>query len=533
MKSRLVVFSISILLIGALIFGAIGCTQSSSTTTQTTAAGTTTISTTTMPPTTEQDKYGGTIRILLTSSGEGNIGIPWEMRQNSGVIVPCIDHLIEMDFNGTPIPGLATEWQVADDGKSITLTLMEGVKFHDGTAFDADACKWNLDQWMNAHQAGTENWTSVDVVSPYVVRINLTEYRNTVFSSLAKDYFGPISPTAYEQNGHDWAEKHPCGTGPFKLISIDPDVGWSYERNDEYWQPGKPYLDAIEYKVVMDLNVAQMMLESGEAELMTFLGISGTEIKTALVDKGWQRIMVACGGYPFCLWPDSANAESPWSKKEVRLAADYALEKEVIALLGKGHWSPTWQLATPVQEFYDPSLTRPHNSDEARELLAEAGYTEGFDTTIYYDSTTPTDIMVAVQSYFKDVGINCELELIAISDAFMMVTQGWHNGLFCMPFGVNYVYMEGLEQYFSTSKFQFVSVLSTPETQAYIDAGLRARTIEEQRELNGQAVKYLFDEELTIPIFLSNVLGVSAPYVHDAGFYGTANWTPADCWLSK
>ena len=516
MQSKRLVYYISIMLVIILAVSISGCGSS----------------TTTTSTTTEQSKYGGTFRQLESSSAEGIIGIPWEIRNNAGPIVPCIDHLVTVDFQGNISPELATDWEIADDGKSITFTLRQDVKFHDGTTFDAAAAKWNLDNWMAAKKDGTQTWTSIEVIDPYTVRIDLSEFRNTVFDSLSMDYCGPISPTAYEKNGKEWAEKNPVGTGPFKLVSFNPDVGWSYVRNDEYWN-GKPYLDAIECKVVLDLNVTQMMLENGEAETCTLLGAQGTEIKIALTEKGWQLIPLESGGDPFCLWPDSANAESPWSKKEVRLAADFALNKEDISLLGKGLWIPSWQLATPTHNFYDPSLTRKYDPAKAQELLEEAGYGTGFNTTIYYDATTPTDLVVALQSYFGDVGINADLKILAPSDAFLAVTQGWSNGVFAIPFGIKTNFLQSIEQNFAMQKMSFVSVLGAPEIQSYIDAGLSARTIEERAELSGQAVKYVFDEVLTIPLYRPDSLGVLAPYVHDAGFGNAADWTPELCWMSK
>jgi ABC-type transport system substrate-binding protein len=447
--------------------------------------------------------------------------------------VPCIDHLFNMDYNGNIKYVLATSSKVADDGKSVTYTLRQGVTFQDGTSFDATAEKWNLDKWMGAHQPGTENWVSVDVVDPYTIRINLTEYRNTVFSSLAADYCAPISPTAYEKNGNAWAEKNPVGTGPFKLVSMDPDVGWRYERNANYWG-SKPYLDAIEYKVVPDLNVAQMMLEKGDAEMVLLTGTAGTNLKLALQKIGWQVIVPPSGGDVTCLMPDGNNPDSPWAKQEVRLAADYALNKQEIAALGKGYWDPTWQLANPKLNFYDPSLTRPYDPDKAKQLMNQAGYPTGLDTTLYFDPSTPTDFAVAVQSNLKDAGIRCDLQTVAINSAFEMIMKGWHNGCFGIPFGLSINFMQGIQRYFSsTQRLMFVSILGTAELQGYIDNGLKATTTQEQNKFNALAVKYILDNEIVVPVYRINSVGIMAPYVHDPGYKGTVLWTPETCWLSK
>ena len=276
-----------------------------------------------------------------------------------------------------------------------------------------------------------------------------------------------------------------------------------------------------------------MMLEKEEAELVVLTGTAGTNLKSALEAKGWQLILPPSGGDVTCLMPDGNDPDSPWAIKEVRLAADYALDKEEIAALGKGYWTPTWQLANPKLDFYDSSLTRSYDPEKAKQLLADAGYPNGFDTTLYFDPSTPTDFVVAVQSNLSDVGIRCEIQTVAINNAFEMIMKGWHNGCFGIPFGLRPNFMEGVQRYLDIHRIMFVSILNTPELQEYIDSGLRARTAEEQSELNAQVVKYIFDNELIIPVYRINSIGVIAPYVHGVDFISTILWAPEKAWLSK
>ena len=190
MRNKIPLACITVLLIGILVLGTFGCGDSSTTAPTTTSTSSSAPSTTTSAA--QEPKYGGTLRIISTNAALGNIGVPWTMTQAAAVLNPCIDHLINMDFNGNIQPVLATDWKIADDGMSITFTLRQGVKFQDGTDFDAAAEKWNLEKWWEAHQPGTENWVSVEVVDTYTIRINLTEYKISVLSGLAGDYCAPI-----------------------------------------------------------------------------------------------------------------------------------------------------------------------------------------------------------------------------------------------------------------------------------------------------------------------------------------------------
>jgi peptide/nickel transport system substrate-binding protein len=372
----------------------------------------------------------------------------------------------------------------------------------------------------------------VDVVDPYTVRINLTDYSSEVLSGLAEGYCGPISPTAYQKNGKDWAEKNPVGTGPFKLVSMTPDVGWRYERNSDYWG-SKPYLDAIEWKSVMDTNVAKMMLEKGDADLWA-TGTGGTDAKVTLANEGFILTQNSAGGEPTIMVPDGNNPDSPWAKLEVRLAADYAINRQDIVAMSKGMGKPTWQIATPNLNYYDPSLTRPYDPDKARQLLKEAGYPSGFTTTLNYMSVgLSNDFAVALQSYFKDVGITLELNLLPPNLAIQMAMKGWHNGLFSRPSPAAYNFCGELSKFYGPRRMITVSGLTTPELQGLLDGGLKAQTLEEQKSWNIKVNKYLFDQEVSIPFYLSLYFAIKAPYVHDEGIGYSYYWSPGKCWLSK
>lgn len=538
MRNKMPVACITILLVGILSLGIFGCDDSSTasqTTTSSSSQSTTVTSSETTSPTpsstTQEQKYGGTLRVLTSTTGQGNIGVPWNITQTGDIIFPCIDHLIDLDFDGID-PGLATDWKIADDGTSITFTLRQGVKFQDGTDFDAAAEKWNLDKWMEAHQEGTQSWTSVEVVDTYTVRINLTEYSSWVLSSLAGGYCAPISPTAYEQNGEAWAEKNPVGTGPFKLVSMTPDVGWRYERNDGYWG-SKPYLDAIAYTSITDLNAAQMMVDKGEADIW-LTGTAATDAKIAMSEKGFDLVPMIAGGEPTIMVPDANNPDSPWANRNVRVAADYAINREEIAALTKGMGEPTWQIATPNCNYYDPSLTRPYNPEKARQLLADAGYPDGFSTTLNYMSMgLPTDFAVAIQSYFKDVGIILELNMVPPNVGIQLAMTGWNNGLLSRPSPAAYNFCAELSKFYGPDRMITVSALTTPELQNLIESGIKAKTLEEQKSWDIKVNKYLFDEAVSIPFYLSLYYAIKTPDVHDDGLGYSYYWTPGKCWLSK
>jgi peptide/nickel transport system substrate-binding protein len=189
-------------------------------------------------------RYGGTLR--LSDYGNGaSIGWPAKMlpvvsmRQAS----PTVEPLFRTDNTGKPAPWLATGFTNDVVAKTLTLTLRKGIKFHDGTDFNAEAVKWNLDQCMSAKSSGTEMFKSIDVIDDYTVRIHLSDWDSTLTGNLAQPLGMMISPTAYKKNGQEWCAKNPVGTGPFQFVSWEKDVRTISKKFDGYWQKGKPYLD--------------------------------------------------------------------------------------------------------------------------------------------------------------------------------------------------------------------------------------------------------------------------------------------------
>ena len=160
---------------------------------------------------------------------------------------PFFDRLLSIGDDGKYKPGLALSWDTSKDGKTITFKLRQGVTFHDGTPFNAQAVKSNLDNLIPPKATILSGITSVDVVDDYTVKLNLPAYNNLIlyhFAANPATYM--YSPEALKKNGADWATTHPVGTGPFMLKDYQPNISLTLVKNPNYWQKGLPYLDGIE-----------------------------------------------------------------------------------------------------------------------------------------------------------------------------------------------------------------------------------------------------------------------------------------------
>ena len=159
----------------------------------------TTPATTKPAPTTPTPKYGGTLRIGENFFPTSNIG--WPAAPRHGGVASCVfmESIITADDTGGIQPALATAWEVSDDLKSITFTLRKGVKFHDGSDWNATVAKWNLDTLIDAKKGDFTYAGSVDIVDEYTIRLNMSEYTNSIFTTLGSTFM--LSKAAFDADG--------------------------------------------------------------------------------------------------------------------------------------------------------------------------------------------------------------------------------------------------------------------------------------------------------------------------------------------
>jgi peptide/nickel transport system substrate-binding protein len=465
-----VLILVVVMLVIILLAGA--CTTPSATPTPTpTPATTAPVSSPSAPvPSTEPTpKKGGTLRILMSPTS-ANIGWPAEVvGASTNTIQCCLENLLRGDSKGNVFPWLAEYYKVADDLKSITFNLRKGVKFHDGSDFNAEVAKWNLDNYINAKLE--PYWASVDIIDDYTIRVSITEWNSFILASFGDASTPPfmVSKTAFEKNGINWMKANPVGTGPFKFASFQQDVHLKFVSNPDYWVKGKPYLDGIEYIFVADAMTSKMAMETGEADIRLSVMIKDAESYKTL---GFKMDMIPLDNV--ALVPDTANTDSPWSNQKVREAVEYAIDREAIAkAFGYGYSPAAYQIPTSSTLTYDPNYTlaRKYDAEKAKQLLTEAGYSAGFQTTIIVGPMTDRNLATAVQAYLAKVGIKVKQEFPEMGKwvTYMGPTGKWSNAALFTGVPAGDVYGTGGIKFFYNMMGQ--SWQKTPEMlQAYQDA---------------------------------------------------------------
>ena len=519
MNKKVLLIPLALLL--AISLFAIGCPTTPPTTTPPT----------TTPPTTTPPTLGGTLRVIRYVSPGTPIGCPWEVgNTDRAVSEPALESFLRVRVDMSYEPMLATDWEIASDKSSVTFTLRKGVKFHDGTDWNAEAAKFNLEQLKAAKKAGTGFWTSIEVIDDHTLRVNLSGWQNTVLEDIGTVLM--ISPTAFQTMGLDGIRWNPVGTGAFKFVSFERDVATKFVRFDGYWQKGKPYLDALDMPVITDPVTQSAAMQAGEGDVLWSPNtIVGAELKA----MGFDSIYRHDG--TFALIPDSANPDSPFTDKRVREALEYAIDREAIMkALGSGLWGPAYQIACSFNLGYIPDFKgRQYDPAKAGALLTDAGYPTGFKTKLIVFPGTSREIMGAIQNYLGEVGIVADVEYPDMGKLVDYRRNGWSDALMCVPWIIYTNLGRTMSTYASSTSGDYVSFMRPAGVDELIKEILAADEIDPQKIEN--LARIWFDEAMTIPVwYVGSPRSMRAGVVHDTGmlaFSTKDDWSPESAWLSK
>ena len=403
-------------------------------TTSSTPTKTSTASTTSSPSATPtlQPVYGGTW-ILMSDTNASAINPPADGGSISARwLAPCLEPLLRLDANGKLMGHLAESWDLAPDGKSVTFHIRKNVKFHDGTPLNASAVKYNLEKTAKSGIFGAtilKVATSYEIIDDYTLKANITGYNYNYFTALAGLVGMIASPAALEKTATEdnRAQLHMVGTGPFVFKEWKRDDRIIYDKNPNYWQAGKPYVDQIVIRYIADRTVALMAFQGGEADEWA----TGLEKATSdmLEQKGYKITSLPLRWQFAMVW-DSADKASPFSNKAVREAVHYGVNKlGVVDSIGGGvkrGYTPLYQMAEPGNEWYVPTLpARQYDLAKAKQLLASAGYPQGFKTTLISDTFAERPFLEALQLELKKMGIDATLDIADLARIASLEMGGW------------------------------------------------------------------------------------------------------------
>ena len=291
-----------------------------------------------------------------------------------------MEGLVKIDRNGQIVSALAKDYKISKDGKEYTFILNKGVKFHDGKPFDAEDVKFTFDRLMDpkgpiAHKEYYEVIDSVLVVDNDTVKIRLKNSNSMFLFNLAR----PDSIIVNKQ-AIDRLKSTPIGTGPFKFVEWVPGDHITLAKFGDYHKKDIPYLDKVTFKFIGDPSAQIATLKAGDIDVIAY---DVSPENAALLEKD-PKFRVFNGYTTTKVIMSINNSRKPFDDVRVRRAMAYAIDRNaIIKGAMSGYGVPIGSHMDPGNPYYvDLTSTYPYNPEKAKQLLAEAGFPNGFEAVI-------------------------------------------------------------------------------------------------------------------------------------------------------
>lgn len=358
--------------------------------------------------------HGGTLKLntpLAPSTLDPVLG-------NSGgdypSLLPIYDRLINVNQKAEPIPGLALSWKYPNP-TTLVLELRSGVKFTDGTAFDADAVKFNLDRARTDAKSSVRTDLgmigSVEVTGPLEVTIKLSR-PSTALPLVLSDRAGMMaSPKALQADASGFS-RAPVGTGPFKVQAYAPGSSLTLKANPDYWQKGKPYLDGIDITYLSDGQTAVNSLTGGQTDFANVVGVQylgPLQANNALTVSSVPTVSFDALIFNY----DAAGFKNADARRAVQMAIDTtALEKAVYF----GNGEPATQYYPKSNWAYQPDLAKSkYDVAEAKKLAESSGLAGRTIHALTYNSPGQDAKLQIIQAQLKAIGVNLDITVEEVS----------------------------------------------------------------------------------------------------------------------
>ena len=372
------------------------------------------------------------------------------------LIFNIYEGLYKFDSTGTLNPCLATDCEISDDSTVYTFTIREGVLFHNGDTLDADDVVYSLKRAAGLldSQDGTALVPELDVIKD-VEKNDAGQVVVTLESGNSEllSYF----TTGIIPDGYDDCESAPVGTGPFKFDSYTIGESVVLVKNENYWQSGLPYLDTVTFKICADMDSGLLELQNGSIDIFPYLD----SIRADQLDP--SQFTIESNGSNMVQIFALNNAVAPLDDARVREAICLAINRQDIiqVTMGGAGVELTTAMSPAMGSYYDTSLDGTYAQDvqKAKDLLAEAGYPDGFELTVTVPSNYLVHVNTAVElaSELSAVGIDLEIEQVDWATWLDTVytNRQYESTVICLT--SDYAPFDVLQRYASDSSDNFIN----------------------------------------------------------------------------
>src|SRR5207302_5810025 len=336
--------------------------------------------------------------------------------ETPGIITPFMIMYALHDAMVKPMPGiplapsLAESWTVSRDGLAYEFVLRKGARFHNGDPVTAEDVKFSLERYRGTSQKTLKDRVAaVETADPWRVRIRLKQPWPDfmTFYSTATGA-GWIVPKKYvEKVGEEGYKKSPVGAGPYRFVSFTPGVELVLEAFEPYWRK-TPSVKHLVFKVIPDESTRLAALKRGEIDVV--YSIRGELAEELQKTPGLTLKPAVIQAPQWVSMLDQWDPKSPWHDRRVRLAANLAIDRKAINdAITLGHSRLTYSAIPSTFDFYWQPPAYAFDPAQAKKLLAEAGYPNGFDAGEYYLDIAYANVQEAVANYLQQIGIKSKL----------------------------------------------------------------------------------------------------------------------------
>ena len=458
-----------------------------------------------------EPQTGGTLRAAWQASWESLDPHIASSEATFQVLNNVIESLTFFDDDTNLIPWLAESWGRSEDGLTWTFNLRQDVVFSNGRELTAEDVKWTLERLIdpeigsgNAFRVGGAG-TVIEAVDTYTVAITTETPIANLPASLASKSTAII---ASESVNDDGTIAVPIGSGPFVISEVEGTTRLVLTRYENYWQEGLPYLDEVIITPITDDATRELALQGGEVDWIFTIAPQNLEA----LQSDPNVIVETAPRLSYDYFGVNLNRE-PFNDVRVRQALAYAIDREVICAFAFFNiCEPTQGPTASGTPWYFPYAPYDRDLDRARELLAEAGYADGFTMQMMPAIGFEETIRGAqiVQQQLAEIGVTVEIDAVEFGEWLQRQSDGEYDA-----FMLSWLGLTDVEDYFylqhrTGQTFNFTGY-SNPEFDALVDEG---RTIED------------FDERYAVYEQANQILVDDAPYIYMYAKSEVKAWSP-------
>ncbi len=486
------------------------------------------------PPSDEPAEKGGELVFGHQQKHETIDANVWTGTNTARIMRQIYDPLVWQPEPGNFVPGLATSWEVSEDGSVFTFQLRDDVTFHDGTPFNAEAVKFTFDRIVDPDSRSLQvprigPYEKTEVIDEFTVEVHFTEPFPPFLSNLSEVALAPCSPTAVQSKERDEYARYPVAAGPFKVVDWPDDNTIVLERYEDYnWAPsfmnheGPAYLEKITYKMIEENTTRLVALESGDANMID--APPADEISRLKEDDKYESFTIFTPGMPLIFQPNTTRI--PTSELAVRQAMLYAVNREQVAsLLSFGVDPPGHGPISSATWTYDPAIADlyPHDVDRANELLDEAGWVMNESSGVREKDGQPLRVRFVasvglntqageiVQAMLEEVGIDFVVEGMAYEATVVrMADNDYEMGR------LGYTLLDPHDAFYLAYHSSQIegggqfnrSRVSDPKIDQLIEEGSKEVDTDRRAEIYKELQHYIMEQALIIPIKESSLTHV-------------------------